>query len=1246
MTIPSNLYAEKVFAEHPLNLWSLDEPVDYISLIADTDRSIAFSWETLDADTSSQGSSSFSYAPFKNLDVSKVSANAILTQFGKARITGPKLLDRSQSDLAMSFYIYADNDYSISYSIGYYYQYDGQDPVYKIKTVTSNTPRSWILVSNTFKNVPTDTDVYPIIDISYANGGIGVTYDFYINGFTAGFQSEEFLATSLGVSTDSIVDISSQSGVLELSGTAAKTYGLKQNDAYYCIKNGNLLAKNSGIPMVYGASSVTRLYPGDGSPSLIFPNSGMLTSDGANREFTLEFWIRGSVLESANGRILGPVGSLDGVYIDGRFIKLKIGSSIGSFYVNNWFRPMLIDIRYSPTSATLLINAEEVISIDLSNNDKESMTSSDWSVFNVPDGVKYFEIDAMATYSYLVPSIVAKRRMVFAQAVESPDGNSKTFGGRLALADYSFADYTNNYSYPDIGRFDQGIYSNLSINKTSISPPDYGRPSLIFKSSNFDSWISNSQDLPSVLGYNGARFLKDTGHFKIDSFNILKEKIAAMYGIFNPLAYSQTFSAPVDGILSTEMLVDHYFETGDMVTVATGDQSNTFFVIKTTNSSTISLADSRQDALSGIVTSEIGPGVEVYTITYSDEQTLFLVKNKINSDTFRVSLDQGGLKYSSNINGIDTVLLFEPGIAYKPFITVGLDINNLSSFFDVELAEFFDNPNQLEMYVASDPDFSKRFIGDIYRFGLCNSRNYSKISDTFSLLIEQVYDAGSIYFGNNPAFWSYVLDGGYPDSDYGLSKLLGHNATYTIIINQNIDTVELDIATDSFWQDHIALSHFSQYTTDIFGNPYYDLDFIQFNIGFSSIQDTSSGYFDTTGSNIKTYVSFQYLSSGSSSTLDTFQNISKLPRNRVVSPGDEWVNTAYEVVDGTIIAPPKNVRIDQLAIVTHIEMSINGVLANPLLIKRIEYASEAFNESTANPVGTRFGVNLYPYTKYSSYFDYKEFNPFITYKRSTPHLYLTDSSGMEVVGNFDSYANRGFLIPINENAGPDYKVKSFQMFMLPKLERFSSSPQQVLEIEDSLRTIRVFVKAINSSGTRGVLYAINSTTGQVFDGIAYYVNGSIVKDPVITINEWLALGVSFSTPLNFDFMVGAIRITGPFLFNAMSFYESSKLEEVERQAYRNWGDLTTYGSENLDQQWGIVISSLDGIPSSSGSYTWGEVLIISSIDFYGAEISSLYGSYIGTNKLIVDNYSVTSFGKEEYLIKTNMNKVSFITTPV
>ena len=41
MSTPSNLYAEKVFAEHPTGLWALDDKVDYVSLISEEQRNLS-----------------------------------------------------------------------------------------------------------------------------------------------------------------------------------------------------------------------------------------------------------------------------------------------------------------------------------------------------------------------------------------------------------------------------------------------------------------------------------------------------------------------------------------------------------------------------------------------------------------------------------------------------------------------------------------------------------------------------------------------------------------------------------------------------------------------------------------------------------------------------------------------------------------------------------------------------------------------------------------------------------------------------------------------------------------------------------------------------------------------------------------------------------------------------------------------------------------------------------------------------
>ena len=49
MTNPSNLYAEKIYAEHPLVLWALDDKVDYIGLISEAQRNLTTLWTPTNA---------------------------------------------------------------------------------------------------------------------------------------------------------------------------------------------------------------------------------------------------------------------------------------------------------------------------------------------------------------------------------------------------------------------------------------------------------------------------------------------------------------------------------------------------------------------------------------------------------------------------------------------------------------------------------------------------------------------------------------------------------------------------------------------------------------------------------------------------------------------------------------------------------------------------------------------------------------------------------------------------------------------------------------------------------------------------------------------------------------------------------------------------------------------------------------------------------------------------------------------
>ena len=514
------------------------------------------------------------------------------------------------------------------------------------------------------------------------------------------------------------------------------------------------------------------------------------------------------------------------------------------------------------------------------------------------------------------------------------------------------------------------------------------------------------------------------------------------------------------------------------------------------------------------------------------------------------------------------------------------------------------------------------------------------------------------------------------------SSLMDHVASYTLIGKEYFNVFTLDISVNGYWEDYVPLTYFAQYVTNDRGDSYYDLDFIQFNINYPApsiylesetlsewnygesktiiqngeevtltslleeyrnpiqrkytsldnhlftnydnyddlrYRSTKTYNYDTSGSFVNSYVTFQYVSEGANTNFNYFNNTVPASKTGIVDPGLNWLGTKYEVVDNMLIYPPNGSDFNDLALVTHINFTVDGILNYKVGLRNLQYASQSFNESP-NPIGTRFGTPIYPYVKSGIYFDYKEKNPFSIYKNSTPYLYLTRNSGIQLRGTYDPEINRGLSIPINSTKAENYKVMALQDAIRYDKDFFPAAPTQIFEIESNDIFLKFFMVATDRNGLRAKIYAINGNTGRLEDGIGFYWNGNIVKEPAITIKEWGFLGISFSTLLNFHKNVGAIRINGPLVVNNISHYQSTNLQEVQKIAIRPWFKVKYDGPIELD--WNYW----------SPSYVWNKVLVLSSTSYYGVQPSDIYKSFVGTNKIIVDDSSIFMFDNYQYSV--------------
>jgi hypothetical protein len=1227
MSNPSNLYAEKVFSEHPTGLWALDDSADYISLISETQRNL-LNWK-ITGGTHQEYSQSVD-EPFINSYVGKITATPTSSETASVIAISNNIMNLSDFNqylktFSVGAYFYSESSYVAGFEIGYQYTdtTSGQD-ITHLKNYDTIVNKNWIFISETFDTPPDNTEIRLVFKINFIGGSEDPDV-FLVNGITLGQWSEEFASTSLGVyPTDipSIISLPSQKGII------AKCYGLQELNGYYLVSDNMLKAKNSGIPIVYGTSSLTTLYPNGLNPSLIVPGVGMLNESGKFRQYTLETWLRINSYSNDRKRIIGPIASQDGIYVDGPSIGLKIGNEYKTYYVGEWTRPMLVHLRVGKDTSSLLVNGQEVISLNYLTESLSlpamlnGVKDQDWIGFYAHEDIYPIEIDCVGIYPYVVATAVAKRRFVFGQGVEIPENINTSYSGTSVFIDYEFADYTSNYSYPKIGSWNQGFSDNTSIRNKSLSVTSHPLPEMFLSSKTKEELFSDCKEIQSPITKNFFSFRPNSSwnqtsaYIFFKNFDFLGSSVSGFYGCFQ---IPQT-SATAQTLFKIEK-----------------ENTDSYFLIQLLNnqiSYIIKYGENVETIYSPLVAQpgeliDVGLNIPLFVSRFGSPASDFF--GSLSDLRMYVAGDKNGLStFTGNIYNIGFCTAYNFQKIRLLFNEIGVPIWN------EDLFPIYQN-NQLINIDGGIDTTSMPPSG-----GLTDTAN-GALSGGGVVTIEE-------------------------------DSLMDHIASYTLLPVTAFNEYKLAVSSSAYWEDQLPLTYFAESVLDKRGDQYFDLDFIQFNIdypipsktiaietvpqdwtyadlsdeygmpvqrtytsldnylftGYNDYEDLknkiSKDYrYDTDGALVKSYVTFQYTELGANQTSFYFTKTERPPRNGVLVPGQDWMTTKYEVVDNMIIYPPRGVDFNDLSIVTHIEINVKDSETNNVSIKKLSYASQALNESDASPIGTRFGTSVYPYTKTGIYYNFKKNNPFSIYAGSSPYLYLTKTSGIQLKGKYDPLINRGLSIPVNSSRSEGFKVIAMQMAVRFDGDYFPYAPTQIFEIQSKDSYIKFYMVASDPAGRRAKIYAIDAKTGLVQDGIGFYWNGKVVKEPVLTLQEWGFLGINFSSSLNFSFFEGAVRLTGPLLFNSISYYQSTNLQEVQSIAERPWFRVKVLGSYPLDWEFW-----------DSGSFNWNKVLVLSETSYYGVNPSDVYKSYTGTNKIVVDDERPIRFGEYTYTIFTDV----------
>jgi hypothetical protein len=1236
MSTPSNLYAEKVFAEHPTGLWALDDKADYISLLSEYQRNL-INW-TIVGGTYQNYTESVD-EPFIDSYVGKITATPTSNQFASITAVSQDIMNIQDFNqylktFSVGGYFYSESSYIAGFEIGYQYldTTSGQDITY-LKNYDTVINNQWTFISETFDAPSESTNIRLVFKINFI-GGSETEDVFLVNGISLGQWSEEFASTSLGIEP---IDIPSDISIAPQKGVIAKCYGLQELNAYYLVSENMLKAKNSGIPIVYGTSGLTTMYPNGENPSLIIPGVGLLNEAGKFKQYTLETWLRINSYSNDRKRIIGPVSSDDGIYVDGSSMGLKIGDQYKTYYVGEWTRPMLIHLRVGKNVSSLLINGQEVISISYLTESLslpsmlDGEQNQDWIGFYAHEDIYPIEIDCVGIYPYIVSAPVAKRRFVFGQGVDIPENINTSYSGTSVFIDYSFADYTSNYSYPKIGSWNQGFSDNTSFTNRSLSVSSNPLPEIILSSKTekelfSDCKIIQSSDTRKFFSFRpNTSWNSVSGYLFFKNFDFMQTPISAIYG---------SFSLP-----STSTSAQTLFRIEK-------ENTNNYFLIELLNNQ-ISYKINYNGITETLYSPLVGTPGELVDVGINIPA--FVSRFGNSASDFFGSLSDLRMYVGGNKNGESTFT----GKIYSIGLCTPYNFQKIRTLF-----------NEIGVPIWNEDLFSIYQNNQLINIdGGLDTTSIQSVPGTQT--VNGAISGGGVIILEEDLLADYV-------------------ASYTLLPETVFEKYKLAVSANAYWEDQLPLTYFAESVLDKRGDQYFDLDFIQFNIdypipsktlaietdpvdwtyaelsneyglpvqrtytsldnylftGYNDYEDLKNKIakdyrYDTDGAVVKSYVTFQYTELGANQTYFYFTKTERPARNGVLIPGSDWMTTKYEVVDNMIIYPPKGVDFNDLSIVTHIEINVKNSETNNVAIKKLSYASQALNESDASPIGTRFGTSIYPYTKTGIYYNFKKNNPFAIYNGSSPYLYLTKTSGIQLKGRYDPLVNRGLAIPVNESRSDGFKVIAMQMAVRFDGDYFPYAPTQIFEIQSKDSYIKFYMVACDPTGRRAKIYAIDAKTGLVQNGIAFYWNGKIVKEPIITLQEWGFLGINFADALNFAFFEGAVRLTGPLLFNSISYYQSTNLQEVQKISERPWFRVKVLGAYGLDWEFW-----------DSGSFNWNKVLILSETSYYGVNPSDVYKSYTGTNKIIVDDERPVSLGEYTYTVFTDVNWNQFVQDPV
>lgn len=1190
----SNLYASRVFSEHPLALWAIDENFYFTSLIDESEKTInSVDWDIVNGEIVSSFVSP-AENPIEGSGVAKVylsSSSQYTLEMSLQDISYEDKIDTEKESVCLNFYAYVPDVSNID-SIESGFIVNGQEYL-SSKIFSFVEYDRWIKIEST-RSIDTEYDIKPIIKINYNESVVNdeENSSIFISGISVGQWSESFNSEDTGaVVTNVPTNIKNLIGEEYASliyGVQLDPYGFNDSDSGYIIEyRKRLLAETSGIPMVYGSKNNVSILPRkseltfsefidggsfsstyleeidggsssssftesiDGGPSfvevtsptipsIVFPGKGFLNQSGKFSNLTVEFWARINNESVSPIKIFGPLTSQDGIYVGGEFITVKVGKYIKSYFIGQWYRPMLVHFGQSANEIFLMINGEKVISIQIDSLDISTfpIPSEDYLAFYGYQKLLPFDIDSFSIFPYVVTEQIAKLRFAYGQGAEDQEILSTTFGGDLTYVNFPYAGYNSTISFPDRTPWSNGYFNNLKVSSNGLSLPDHTLPDLLFTETS--GTVSRGE---AELIWQG---------FEEDNYLIQDEEYPFI---------SLRPNANYEDINSTI-----FFSKMNKTSYPT---KSVWGLIKTSDD-------------------------------VSTDQSLLFITSTNNTNVLEAKIVSGSLQYLYNGD-----VLSSSAVSTESITTVGFKIDKISEDYP-QTRSFLSNTDLLSLNFAGSG--SNMFLGKIFSLTLNN--------EFFTQKDAHIFDANG--FAQN------------------LSGQFDYIGAYTLLPKESNSTIFFDVAATGYWESSIPMSYFGKYVTNSNGQKVYDLDLIQFNIDIPNTiysKETQDSIEYQTSSKARVYMTLQDVSSVGTIPYTDYVTTEVIGNDRVLdfNIASNTSTTKFEVCDSTVVFPPKELgSFSDYYLTTHILMTSSGVSSENMKIKNMSFSSASFDESAFYRINTPTGRSIYPITKSRDQYVYKRKNPVVIEKESGSYFYITGNSGIQVLSSQDGSLTKGISFPINETLKESFRFVGVQMYLM-----FNES--------DLFEEEKVFAKIFNNQkeydlvlepeagGKRAFIKMINSETKQELSGVTFFLNGKNVSNVIVRPLRWNSLIISLQdNSLNLDQEIGQLEVYSGVRVNNVSMFSDINELRFNLVLSNDWGDID-------NEAWNYYASS-----------SWLEVLNeqnipVTLLSVNGADV---FDTYSGLSYAIGNDSATLSVNFDSIQVLNDANWTSFDIKPI